>query len=102
MATLRPTAQSAAQLAIEKVLTERTLCHLDLFAANLLYGTDGMQRAGVGAAAASAAAEEEDLPDDVLMLLEQMDEKKQEHEHEQEPMMVKKTVQLGGGVESSE
>jgi choline/ethanolamine kinase len=61
VATLRPTAQSAAQLAIEKVLTERTLCHLDLFAANLLYGTDGMQRAGVGAAAASAAAEEEDV-----------------------------------------
>ena len=36
---LRPVASCAAERVVEEVLTTRTLCHLDLFAANLLYGT---------------------------------------------------------------
>jgi thiamine kinase-like enzyme len=37
--SLRPAASCPTERAVEEVLTTRTLCHLDLFAANLLYGT---------------------------------------------------------------
>lgn len=37
---LRPTATTAAEREVERALTERTLCHLDLFAANLMFGSD--------------------------------------------------------------
>lgn len=43
---LRPVASCAAERAIEELLTDRTLCHLDLFAANLLYGSDSSQGDG--------------------------------------------------------
>lgn len=37
VATLRPLAKSTIDKAIQRVLVKRTLCHLDLFAANILY-----------------------------------------------------------------